>query len=239
MSSSTHGGGSEYAYERLRAAIVEHRYEPGQRLIEQRVAEELEVSRTPIREALRRLEAEGFVTTSPNRGAAVRDVSIDEIVDLYELRARLESYAAELAAQRMSGAEVDRLAIAVEYYSTETAAVADRSDPDAVRRLNDTNSAVHEAIAAGSGHRRLQAMLHRAVDIPLVFGALRDFSLSDRQRSDLFHHLILEAIVNHDGVRAARIMGEHIAQGRDAVVGSHLVRTAPRDPGGSTVKRIS
>src|ERR1700678_1450850 len=91
-------GGS--AYEQIRQAIVEGRYRPGQRLIEQRVAGELDLSRTPIREALRMLDAEGLVITEPNRGAIVRPIAANDVQDLYELRGRLESYAAYRASQR-------------------------------------------------------------------------------------------------------------------------------------------
>src|SRR5690349_24905529 len=81
------------AYDEVRAAIVENRYRPGQRLVEQRIAEELGLSRTPVREALRMLEAEGLVVSERNRGAMVRPLSSTEVVDLYGLRIRLESYA--------------------------------------------------------------------------------------------------------------------------------------------------
>ena len=84
----------------MRAAIVENRYPPGQRLVEQRIAEELGLSRTPVREALRMLEAEGLVVSERNRGAMVRPLSSTEVDDLYGLRIRLESYAVEVATER-------------------------------------------------------------------------------------------------------------------------------------------
>lgn len=214
-----HGMGADYVYERLREAIVEQRYRPGERLVEQRVAAELAVSRTPVREALRRLEAEGLVTITTNRGAAVRDVDLDEVVDLYGLRARLEAYAAELAAERMDTDEQTPLAAAVDAFSAACGEVEGGEDPlEAARRLSAANSAIHAAIVAGSHHRPLQALLHRTVDIPLVFGTFRDFDADARRRSDLFHHLILDAIRQRDGTRAAQLMSEHIAQGCDAAV---------------------
>ena len=100
MTTASDAVGTTHAYEQVRAAIVENRYAPGQRLIEQRLAAELGLSRTPVREALRILEAEGLVVSERNRGATVRPLSPTEVVDLYGLRIRLESYAAELAAER-------------------------------------------------------------------------------------------------------------------------------------------
>ena len=70
----------------------------------------------------------------------------------------------------------------------------------------------------GAHHARLAAMLRRTVDIPLVFGAFRSFDQAEMERSDLFHRLIADAITAGDGPRAARLMAEHVAQGRDAVL---------------------
>src|SRR5689334_24083599 len=89
--------GAAHAYAKVRQAIVENRYPPGHRLVEQRIAEELGLSRTPVREALRMLQAEGLVVSERNRGSMVRPLSETEIVDLYGLRIRLESYAVEMA----------------------------------------------------------------------------------------------------------------------------------------------
>jgi len=96
--------GAAQAYQHLRAAIVENRYPPGHRLVEQQLAAELGLSRTPVREALRKLEAEGLVVSERNRGAMVRPLSSTEVVDLYGLRIKLESYAVELATERAGDA---------------------------------------------------------------------------------------------------------------------------------------
>ncbi len=91
-------------YEKIYQRIVEGTYLPGQRLIEQRIAEELEVSRTPVREAFRRLETAGLIVAEKNRGAVVRAVTRADVEDLYELRSRLEALAAERAAVRATPA---------------------------------------------------------------------------------------------------------------------------------------
>ena len=109
--------GSAQAYAELRAAIVENRYPPGHRLVEQRIAEELGLSRTPVREALRMLEAEGLVVSERNRGAMVRPLSPTEVVDLYGLRIRLESYAVEVATERATEAELGELVDAADAFS--------------------------------------------------------------------------------------------------------------------------
>lgn len=213
--------GTALAYEQVRASIVENRYAPGQRLIEQRIAAALGLSRTPVREALRMLEAEGLVVSERNRGAVVRPLSPTEIADLYGLRIRLESYAAELAAERSSDAEQAALWSAADDFGA-VCTRAGTDDLEGLRRINDANRVLHDAIVAAARHTRLAVMLSRTVDLPLVFQAFRSFGRAELERSDLFHHLIVEAITRRAGGRAARLMSEHIAQGRDAVLDALL-----------------
>ena len=212
--------GVELAYERIRAAIVESEYEPGQRLIEQKIAEEYALSRTPVREAIRRLEAEGLVVAERNRGAVVRSISAAEVRDLYELRARLESYAAELAASRITDEQLERLRAAVAtFHSLAAAPPPDGIDLERVRRISEANREVHDVIVEAAHHERLATMLARTVDIPLVFRAFRTFNADELGRSDLFHGLILEAVESGDPARASRLMVEHISQGLAAISG--------------------
>jgi DNA-binding GntR family transcriptional regulator len=220
--------GAELAYEEVRAAIVESRYPPGQRLVEQRLAEELGLSRTPVREALHMLEAEGLVVSERHRGAMVRPLSPTEVVDLYGLRIRLESYAAEVATQRATEEELGRLVAAADAFGDIRRAV-DVDSVDGVRRIHAANQEFHGAIIESARHRRLATMLDRAVDIPLVFQAFRTFGSAEIERSDTFHHLIVEAMCRRDPTRAAALMSEHIAQGRDAV----LDAISTIDPGGT------
>src|ERR1700682_3154662 len=97
------------ATELIREAILEGRLEPGARLKEEELARELGISRTPVREALLMLQAEGLIETVPNRGAVVRTHDADDLIDLYQLRALLEGYAARQAAARVSDEELDLL----------------------------------------------------------------------------------------------------------------------------------
>src|SRR3954470_1862989 len=156
------------AYAQVRAAIVESRYPPGHRLVEQRIAEELGLSRTPVREALRMLEAEGLVVSERNRGAMVRPLSETEVVDLYGLRIRLESYAVEVATERASESELGDLVDAAEGFGQVRRSM-DSDRVDGVRMLHDANRRFHDGILSAARHHRLSMMLARTVDIPLVF----------------------------------------------------------------------
>jgi DNA-binding GntR family transcriptional regulator len=204
------------AYERIRQAIIEGAYGPGQRLIEVRVANELALSRTPVREALRMLQAEGLVRSEPNRGAVVRTFSNAEIRDLYDLRSRLEAYGAELAATRRTEDDLERLDAAVERF--RLAVVQDGHDVEGLRHLHSANEMFHTAILAAARHQRLGVLLARAVDVPLVFQAFRQFRRAEVERSYLFHSLIRDAVAVGDPGRAGRLMAEHVLQGRDVLL---------------------
>lgn len=212
------GGVAPRAYELLREAIVEGRFAPGERLKETGLAEDFGLSRTPIREAIRRLEAEGLVVTQRNKGAVVRRTSRDEVADLYGLRMRLESYAAELAAERATETDLQTIGQTAEAFG-QAVANWTPDDLECLRDLHGSNRQFHDGILAASRHQSLAVLLARTVDLPLVFRALRLYRDTELERSDAFHRLILDAIRRRDGARAGAMMSEHIAQGRDAVLG--------------------
>jgi len=212
-------GHAELAYQEIRQAIVEGRYAPGQRLVEQRIATELNLSRTPVREALRRLEADALVKIELHRGAVVRSVSGEEIRDLYELRAHLESLAAQRAAARATPEQLAALQQAVAQFD-EAVHNASPHRVESLRAVSRTNQAVHGLIVESGHHQRLADLLQRTVDIPLVFAAFAQFDANGLERSSLFHHLIVSAITAREGQRAADLMREHIFQGRDRLLAS-------------------
>jgi len=217
VSTTSDAVGAAHAYTQVRAAIVENRYPPGYRLVEQRIAEELGLSRTPVREALRMLEAEGLVVSERNRGAMVRPLSETEVVDLYGLRIRLESYAVEVATERATESELGDLVDAADGFGHVRRTV-DVDAVEGVRSLHDANRRLHDGILVAARHHRLAASLTRTVDTPLVFQAFRSFTFVEIERSDTFHHLIVDAMCRRDPNRASALMAEHIAQGRDAVL---------------------
>ena len=206
-----------HAYDRIRRSIVEGHLRPGQRLIEQRLAEELQLSRTPVREALRMLQSEGLVQFQPNRQARVRSISIDDLRDLYDLRSRLEGMAAELAAERATIEQLERLVFA----RSEFAASVRRSVPgdlDDIRGVFRANDQFHVAVLDAAHHDRLRECLTRTVDQTLVFQAFRHYRVEEMSRSVEFHGLITEAICHGEGTRASRLAFEHVLQGRDQLL---------------------
>jgi DNA-binding GntR family transcriptional regulator len=213
-------GSAALAYGRIRRAIVEGRYAPGTRLVEQTVSEELSLSRTPVREAFRRLEVEGLVLFRRNRGAVVRSAGADEIRDLYELRARLESYAAELAAERGTARDVDAVGAAAREFDRAVEDIPVNRPPssEAVWAVHEANGVFHGAIVVAARHARLHQLLMRAVDVPLVLQAFHRFEPSEMARSAMFHHMIARAVCSGEGARAGRLMAEHVLLGRDRLL---------------------
>jgi DNA-binding GntR family transcriptional regulator len=214
------------AYHQIRQGIVEGVYRPGERIVEKRLADDLQLSRTPIREAIRMLQSEGLVHSLPNRGATVRALTAEDIGDLYEVRGRLEALAGELAASRASAEQIDRLGRAEAAFSAAVRKM-DINDIAAIRTVFRLNDEFHTVMLEGARNGRLSQTLIRTVDHPLVFQAFRHYNLPAMRRSAQFHRLIFEAIQAREPARAANLVLEHVLQGRDqllAVVGdSHSV----------------
>ena len=99
----------DMVFDVLMNAIMQGQLSPGERLLEVQLADEMGVSRTPVREAIRRLELEGFVVMVPRKGAYVAGLSIDDVESVYEIRTALETLAVRLAAQRMETADYEQL----------------------------------------------------------------------------------------------------------------------------------
>jgi DNA-binding GntR family transcriptional regulator len=199
------------ATEVIREAILDGRLEPGRRLKEEELARELGISRTPVREALLILQAEGLVHATPNRGAAVRVHDADDLRDLYQLRALLEGYAARLAATRISPEEVEALW-----------ASCDRFDglPESdVRALVRENFVFHGCVLDAAGSVRLSAMVRKVVETPLVYKSYIWYTPDQRRISGHYHRQITRALEVHDAERAELLMKEHVFEARDLLVG--------------------
>jgi DNA-binding GntR family transcriptional regulator len=206
-------------YDMLRQRILEGRHAPGERLVEQRLAGEFGVSRTPVRETLARLQAEGLVEIYPNRGAVVRAFTPQHLRDTYGLRAVLEGHGAHQAALRIGAAELE--ALERECEALETA--ADRAFParrDEVEFLVRHNRVYHQTIIAASGNQRLMDLVQQVSDVPLHYRSFYWYTPEERRLSNFFHRRIVGALRDRDAERAGALMREHVYFGRDA----HLQR---------------
>ena len=200
----------------MRALILTGEYGPDERLIEEQLAERLGVSRTPVRQALTMLEAEGLVEITPNRGATVCSFSIEDVWDIYDLRAVLEGHAARRAAGRIERRELERL----RELAREMEGLPGQFDDheEEIRALVALNQEFHGTIVEASRNRRLERLINRTVEIPLMFKAFYWYTLHERTISNHYHRQILEALENGDADRAEIIMREHVYEGRDFVI---------------------
>jgi DNA-binding GntR family transcriptional regulator len=191
----------EHAYRAIKAGILAQRWLPGQPLTEQQLAEELAISRTPVREALQALAREGFVSIFPNRGTFVAAPSLADIRELYELREALEGQVARLAAERATAAD----------HSEVEAVVARAADQmDAPDQLVETGSQFHRLLARIAGNRRIQEILVN-LEQSTARARLMRYGAAEGPR-DVWaeHRAIMEAVARHDPDVAERLMRSHI-----------------------------
>ncbi len=188
-------------YQALLAAIRNGDYAPGDRLREVEIAKRLSLSRTPIREALRRLEADGIVEHRPRIGAVVRTLSYAEIVELYEMRLVLERTAAELAAQHAVPAEID----ALDALNTQIAAcLSDSAQAAAI------NQSFHQSLYR-AGRNRFLTQATQAMNNALLL--LGPTTLADEGRITVVcrqHQDIIDAIRARDEEAAGAMAEAHL-----------------------------
>ncbi len=191
----------EAAYAKLLTAIREGTYMPGDRLREVEVAGRLSLSRTPVREALRKLESDGIVEHRPRIGAVIRQLSQGEVVELYEMRLVLERTAAEMAAKHASAAEID----ALEALNEEIGAATD----DAARAAA-LNQKFHRGIYLSTRNRFLLEAARALNNALLLLGPT---TLADEARITVVydqHRGILAALQEGDPSRAGAAAAEHL-----------------------------
>jgi len=203
---------------RLRQRIVEGQLAPGAKLNERELSESLQVSRTPLREAIKMLAAEGLVELLPNRGAVVAQMTAQDVADTFELIAGLEGQSGELAAERISDAQLAEIR-ALHY---EMLAAFTRRDLATYYRLN---ALIHSHINAAAGNRvltqtwanvnaRLQALRFRS-----------NFDEAKWRRAMKEHDRMVELLAARDAAALRALMVTHLLNKRDAVL--ELMRGAP------------
>src|SRR5215204_5857948 len=174
--------GQDRAYSVLRQRLVGGHYRPGFHLREEPLAQELGLSRTPVRAALKRLVEDGLATADAGQGIHVAEWSDADIEETFRIRMLLEPYATELAVQRGGDPLVERLEANNE---TMAAAIA-RGDDPAIAVIQGTNRDFHQTLLAFAGAPRLRSMLDALIDMPIV---VRSFFLySPAELAQSLHH---------------------------------------------------
>ncbi len=205
---------SDEVYERLRAAILEGNLRPGMRLVETRLSEQFGISRTPLREALQKLEQEGLVSARPGGGVVVVELTKRDIQEISGIRQVLEGYAAKLAATRLTEQEMDRLAQIVE----RTEKALQRGDRAEVAALN---AEFHGIINRASGSKRLLKLINGFRQYFFNTKVAEYFTDDELRQSIEGHWRILKALRARDGEAADREVREHLAHA--AVIQERMV----------------
>lgn len=203
----------EAAADVIRRAILDGTLFPGQRLTEEGLARDLKTSRTPVREALRVLKAEGLVVSTPYHGSTVRAYEIHDLDDMYQLRALLEGHAARRAAQRIDDEGITKLRESTD----RLVALGDATDEN-VGQIVSENVFFHTTILEIAGSQRLTEMVRKVIELPLVYNSYRWYSGDQMRISAHYHRQITKALADRDADRAELVMKEHLFEARDLLV---------------------
>ena len=193
----------DVVFNTLRQAILRGELKPGERLMEIQLANKLGVSRTPIREAIRKLELEGLVLMIPRRGAVVAEITEKSLHDVLEVRGALEELAVDLACDRITEEDIERLREAAKEFE-------EVSKNDDVTALAEADVKFHDIIYLATENQRLIQLLYNLRE--QMYRYRVEYLKRQEVHVTLFaeHEHIIECIVKHDKVEAKRAISTHI-----------------------------
>jgi DNA-binding GntR family transcriptional regulator len=201
----------EKILETIRDAILKGSMRPGERVSEPDLAERFGISRTPIREAFRQLESEGYLEVIPRKGAIVASLSARDIEEFYAIKIILEGFAARMAAEKLTDKEIERL----EAINERLAQIADEGDVKGFFRVHNE---FHEVFIRAAGNDKLLEMITQLV---MRFKRLRLASLSQPGRMEISveeHRNMIAAFKAHDGERADNLVRHAATIGADVLI---------------------
>jgi DNA-binding GntR family transcriptional regulator len=197
--------------EALRRAILDGELPPGKRLIEEELAAQMGISRTPLRRALAVLEAEGLVEAQPRHGVRVRVYTADEVDDLYRLRAVLEGEAARRAADAITPNAIENLEASCDRLEGMPPSVE-------LREAIDENLIFHNVILDLAGSRRLRHMVRNVIALPVMYQQNIWSVPGQLDRSRAEHRALVVALGARQRARSERIMRAHILTAKEIVL---------------------
>lgn len=203
----------EKILEMIRDAILKGTLKPGERVSEPELAERFGISRTPIREAFRQLESEGYLEVIPRKGAVVASLSERDIEEFYAIKIILEGFAAKMAAENLTEKDIERL----EAINDRLQKIADEGDVKSFFRVHNE---FHDVFIKAAGNDKLYEMINQLV---MKFKRLRLASLSQPGRMEISveeHRNMIEAFKNHDGDRADNLVRHAATIGADVLIQS-------------------
>ncbi|AMC99480.1 MULTISPECIES: GntR family transcriptional regulator [Halomonas] len=203
---------ADRVYQIIRKRILDGQYPPGSYVREAAIGQELELSRTPIREALRRLVSDGWVEAIPHHGAQVVSWTQRDVEEVFELRVLLEPQVARRAASRIDRAQLDKLESLAERME-ELCREMGENALEAIAVLNDD---YHARLMAAAGSPRLQRLLETIVQVPVSRRSYHHYTQEELAGSMNHHRELLRALDAGDGDWAASVMRAHLLAARAA-----------------------
>ena len=201
----------EIVYIALREAIIKNQFKSGERLMETELAEEMMVSRTPVREAVRKLQSEGYVVMLPRKGTYVTSLTLQDVNDVYEIRSALESMAAAKAAERASNDEISD----IRKFLDDESGIWDSAD---LAQTVSSDVRFHSMIYRASKNMRIESLIN---DLREQTQRLRSSTLSRPGRLRFAHEehrQIFEAIQSRDAEAAVKASVAHIERSREVML---------------------
>ena len=206
MKTLEHQNISGKAYEILLEMIVSRTLEPGERLIEEQLAKNLGVSRTPLREAINRLSKDGLVHLQARKGASVKEFEIEDVIEVYDIRMALEGLAANQAAATIELKKLEKLKRLFESSEAEDLLKADAQ--------------FHDLIISSCGNKRLISALNDLKNFIQIF-RVAGYTFKGRSIAAVSDHMkIIEALINRDGQQAEALMRKHIENTKKGILKS-------------------
>ena len=200
-------GAVDKAYRELRDAVLRGTFAMGARLKEVDLAQQIGVSRTPVREALRRLNAEGYVQFTDSQRAAVVSFSRNDVSEVFRLRAMLEGHASALAATLISQEDIKRLI-------TLSRAMENASGEGKYDRISKLNGEFHKTILGAANSPRLEILMRSIVELPIILRTFFGYSPAELKRSFGHHRELIAAFQASDPEWAESVMRAHISAAR-------------------------
>ncbi len=195
----------------IESDILSGKYHPNQRLIEEEIAKNLGVSRTPVRESLKQLEAKGLVTRLPSRGLVVSSITVEDVKHTFQVRESLECLAIEMACENATKRKLDKAQSYLIKYRKSMEKIS--LNPERDKRAGkepDWNSLFHHELHAASGNLKLVYYLEDIRDVHKLAYISRYFRLEDLVLFEEQHYKILNAVREKDKAKATLAVKEHL-----------------------------
>ncbi|MGE3803896.1 MAG: GntR family transcriptional regulator [Gemmataceae bacterium] len=226
------------AYEQLQRQILSGALPPGSQVSELSLAKQMGLSRTPVREAVRRLVHEGLLEQRPRAGTVVRTFGAQDIIELYELRQALECFAVEQAAARISTDDLDALGRLCEQIRRQVDELKKSKkravDAAGLKRLLAADLAFHMILVRAAGNRRILDMVADSRVLTRIFSTPRqEHNLDVLRDTYRFHSDIHHALERRDGQAARQLLAEHIQLSLRQTLAHHEEAQGLRDFGAS------